>query len=258
MGMLLGGFGLSDRGDEGFFFSRDKLPPELEEERPRSRLGGGGGGPLLPPLGPGDRVGGGGGGPLLVPSDRVGGGGGPLLLPGPSDRVGGGGGGPPGPSDRVGGGGGGPPAPPLPPNRLDETLEFDIFRPTEEGGAGGVALVGGGGGGPPPRIDPNDGPLPPRIEFRPGGGGGGPFLVGGGGPALVGGGGGWLIPRPPEAGRGNCLGNCCDGVLGPLVDGGDVALVPPILFPTAGPRLAIPTLLLTPDTGVRQIIASNY
>ena len=148
-----GGLGLGDLGDGGFFFIRDKLFPEPDEERPRSRLGGGGGGPLLKP-GPRDLVGGGGGGPLL-------------LL-----------------------------------NRFEEKLEFDIFRPTEGGGAGGVTLVGGGGGGPL-RFNPSAGPELPRIEFRPGGGGGGPFLVGGGGPALFGGGGGGFAPRPPGVARGN-------------------------------------------------------
>ena len=205
MGTPLGGFGLGDRGDEGFLFVSNRLFPEPDEEKPRSRLGGGGGGPLLPP-GPLERVGGGGGGPLL-----------PLLL----EEL---------------------------PNRCDEALEFDIFRPMEEGGAGaGVVRVGGGGGGPPrvgPRLEPPpDLTEPPRL----GGGGGGPFLVGGGGPARVGGGGGGFDPRltPPKPGRGNW-----GAELGPFVVGGDEALLFPNLFPTdGGGRLAPPSPLLKPKRG---------
>ena len=128
----LGGFGLGDRGDEGFFFKADKLLPDPPDEvKPRG--------------------------------------------------------------SRVGGGGGGPPLPAKRFDTDDVTLVFDIFRPTDGGGAGGFALVGGGGGGPVREGPPDDDELRllPLNEFDPlEGGGGGPFRCVGGGPARVGGGGG--------------------------------------------------------------------
>ena len=142
------------------------------------------------------------------------------------------------PRSRLVGGGGGPL---LPPKRFvidDETLELDIFRPTEGGGAGGLARVGGGGG---TARDDNEG-LPPLKEFLVGGGGG-PFPRGVGGPARLGGGGGLLALLIPDIGRGNCGGpdfEKFEGGLGPFVEGGDVGLLA-----AGGMRLAI--LLPIPD-----------
>lgn len=174
VGTPLGGFGLMDRGDGGFFFNTDKLVPDPDEVR--LRLGGGGGGPLLPKR--------------VTPDDGL-----------------------------------------------------DIFRPTEDGGAGGLARSGGGGG--PDRKDPDE-VLPTLKELPPlVGGGGGTFpRTGVGGPARVGGGGGRLIDLLlPGVGRGNCGGagreELGTGGLGPLVEGGEAGLLnlftgerlPPLLKP---------------------------
>ena len=184
VGRLLGGLGLGDRGDEGFFF-RNKLFPDPDEDIPRSRLGGGGGGPLLPP-GTVDRVGGGGGGPLL-----------PLLLPNRFEMEfdifrpteGGGGAG----VVRVGGGGGGP----LRPGPRAEPPPALTEPPRLGGGGGGPFLVGGGGG--PARVGGGGGFVP--LLTPPGGVGRGNMLLG---PFVVGGDDGRGLPNllaTPREGR---------------------------------------------------------